>query len=209
MRTRVLALLTAFTAFVAVTLGFAEVAQAADLPPDVSWIDIAKPVLDAAISGSPALALAVALVAAVALVRKFGSTPAGAPRWPWVMTDVGGTALTFLGSLGAAFAAALSGGALPSLALLWTALTVAAGASGGYTAVRRLVVPALRWLVSKIPERFARVRKIAGAIVTFALYFFENGTKNVAKAEAAGEAAVQAAPAPGVSKVVRVGKSFP
>lgn len=206
----VTALFTAVLAFIVVTFAYVGTAAAADLPADASWIDLAKPVLDAAVSGSPALALACALVAAVALARKYGGSPADHPRWPWIMTDVGGTALTFLGSLGAAFAAALTGGALPSLGLLWTALVVAAGASGGYTAIKRLAVPVLRFLESKLP---AKLKPWVGWAFDAALYLFENRGQTkaakIAKAEQAGAAAVQAKPAEGAAKVVKVGKSFP
>lgn len=199
-----LAIVVAFLAFTGTALAAAGATAAASevVPPDASVFELVAPVLDALKSGSPALALALALVLAVGLARKYGSK-----RFPFLATDAGGTALTFLGSLGAACAAALAGGALPSLSLLWTALVVAAGASGGYTAVRRLVAPALRFLESKLP---AGLRPFVAPVFNFVLYFFENrGAKKIAKAEAAGEAAVEAKPAEGAAGVVKVGKSFP
>lgn len=208
MRTIALALAAFFVAFTGTAIAASStvaVASAAEVvAPDASWLDLAQPVIKALTSGNPALACACALVLAVFLARTYGSK-----RFPILATDAGGTALTFLASFGAACAAAFSAGALPTTALLWTSLTIAAGASGGYTAVKRLIVPALRWAEGKLP---ASLRKFVSPLFNLALFFFENrkgGQVAIAKAEAAGTAAVEAAPSKGAEGVVKVGKSFP
>jgi hypothetical protein len=194
---RIISYLVAALAFVA---AFAGTAFAQSAAAEASWMDLAQPAIQAFMSGQPALACALALVTAVALARAF------APASWKLNTDIGGTALTFLGSLGAACAAALTAGSLPSWGLLWTALGIAAGASGGYTAVRRLVAPALRWVESKVP---AKIRPAVTIVFNLVLYFFEKRPGAIAKAEAAGAAAVEAAPAKGVESVAKIGKSFP
>lgn len=196
------AFLLALCSFIIVTFASVGAASAADLPPEDSILDLIQPVIKAATAGSPALACALALVLAVALARRYGSK-----RWPWLAGDIGGTLLTFLGSLGAAFAAALTGGALPSMSLLWTALTIAAGASGGYSAIRRVVAPALRFLESKLP---AWAKPLLAPIFNMVLWAFESKkATTIAKAEAAGKAAVEAKPAPGIEGITGAPKDFP
>lgn len=197
----VIAVIIGLVTFIGTAAATSGVVALADASPDASWLDLGRPVLDAIMSGRPALACALALVLAVALMRAYG-----AKRFPWVAGDVGGTALTFIGSLGAALGVSLAGGGLPSMAMLWTAVQIAAGASGGYTAVRRLIAPALRWIESKVP---ARVRPIVSLILNVVLRLFEKSPGAVAKAEAAGVAAVVASPGPGIDGVVKSGKSFP
>lgn len=208
----VLAVLVAAVSFAGTALaasGTVALAQIADVaPPDASWLDLVKPVLAALQSGNPALTAALALVLSTTLVRKYGAGRTG-KLWQAVNSDAGGTALTFLTSAGAASAAALSTGALPTLALLWASITFAAGAAGGYTAVRRLAVPALRWLEAKLPAKF---RPFLSPLFNVVLWAFESrkpSAATVAKAEAAGAAAVEAKPAQGAAAVVKVGKSFP
>lgn len=211
MRTLALSVLAVFVAVVSfagtalAASGTVALAQMADVaPPDASWLDIAKPVLDAAIGGHPLLACALALVLAVSLARTYGGT-----RFPFLKTDAGGTALTFLGTLGTALAASLATGSLPTWGLFSAAMTLAAGASGGYTAIRRLAAPALRWLESKLPAKF---RPFLAPVFNVLLWAFESrkaSPEAVAKAEAAGDAAVKAKPAEGVAKVTKSGKSFP
>lgn len=195
------AFLASVLAFVGVTLASIGVAHAASDVPDPSLLDLAKPVIAALTSGSPALACALALVLGVSLIRKFGAT-----KWPFLTTDVGGTVLTFLASLGAACAAAFAGGALPSLSLLWTAVVVAAGASGGYTAIKRLAAPALRYVESKLP---AWLQTIVTPLLNVVLWAFEGNAAAVATADAAGAAAVAAKPAPGIASVVGPVTVFP
>lgn len=176
------------------------------VPPDASWIDLAKPVLEALVHGNPLLAGALAIVLAVALARKYLAPKGG--RWAFLSTDAGGTGLTFLGALGTALAAAVTAGTAPSWALIVAALTTAAVASGGYTGMKRLVAPFLRWLVSKLP---AKARPFANGILSVVLWAFESksAATKVAEAEAAGAAAVEAKPSTGTSSVVKTGKSFP
>lgn len=155
-------------------------------------IDLAKPILSAVMSGQWAAGAALALVLIVALARKYG-----AKRFPFLTTDAGGTALTLVGSFGGALATALLAGTVPSLGLAYAALGIAVAASGGYTMIRRLVAPLLRKLASKLPGPFQSIATFALDLV---LGLFEKKNPTPA-AEAAGEAAVQANPAPGAEGI--------
>lgn len=193
------AIVVAFFSFTGTALAAASVAAA--VPPDGSVLDLAKPVFDAVIGGHPLLAGALALVLLVTLARSY------APKAWKLDTDAGGTALTFLGSLGTAVAAAIAAGTLPGWGLMSSALVFAASASGGYTAMRRLAVPVLRWVESKVP---AKIRPLVSPLFNIVLWAFErSGAQTIAKAEAAGEAAVQAKPAEGAAGTAKIGKSFP
>lgn len=161
---------------------------------DGNLLDLARPVFDAVMSGHYAYAAALALVLAVALARRYG-----AKQWPWLAGDVGGTLLVLVGSFGGAAATALTGGAAVSLGLVWTSIQVAAGASGGYTMIKRLVIPTLAKLVSKLPPLFQKPFKLI-------LWMFEG---NAAKAGAAGQAAVAANPASGLEGLAGKSKDVP
>lgn len=195
--------LLAFTGTALASAGAVSMAQTADLaPPDASVFDLIQPVMNALTSGHPAMAAALALVLCVALTRRFGAS-----RFPFLATDAGGTALTFLGAMGTALAASLAAGSMPSWGMVTAALTLAAGASGGYTAIKRLAAPALRFLESKLP---AFARPFMKPLFDVVLWAFEHkGAAKVAKAEAAGQAAVDAKPAQGVAKVTGKTKRFP
>lgn len=158
--------------------------------PDESLIALAKPVIDALLSGNPGLAAALALVLAAAVARRYGSK-----RFPFLATDAGGALLVLVGSFGGAAATALTGGAAVSLGLAWKALLVAFAASGGYATVKRLLVtPLLRPLYEKAPAWLKPV-------LALVLWVFDQPDP-VSKAEAAGNAAVAAKPPTGAAGVV-------
>lgn len=152
-----------------------------------SLADLAKPVFDAVMAGHYSYAVALALVLAVTALRKYG-----AQHWKFLATDAGGALMVLATSFTGAMATALASGGSVSFGLLWTACTVAAGAAGGYSLIRRLVVPLLEKLNSKLP---AALQKPINAV----LWFFEG--PNTASAVAAGNAAVAANPAPGVTAI--------
>lgn len=87
----------------------------------------------------------VAVLAIVALVA--GARAILVPRVPFFKTDLGGTLLGFVGGTAAALAAALTGGAALGLPALASAATVAFAAMGGWTAVKRLLMPLLGMLL--------------------------------------------------------------
>lgn len=172
-------------ALVAVALvSFAATAFAAGAaaPADGSWLDLARPVFDAVMSGNYLAASALALVLLVAVARRYGSD-----RVLFLGTDAGGALLVLVGAFGGAVASASLGGAPWSVDLMWTAAKVAAGAAGGYSLIKRLVMP----LVNKAP---AWLR----APLQLILWIFE---ARQTKSTAAGAAAVAAKPGAGVKSV--------
>lgn len=174
------AMVVCLFSFTGTSLAFAQAS-----PDNGNILDLAKPVLDAVMGGRFAYAASLALVLLVALGRRYGVS-----RWKFLATDAGGSLLVLLGAFGGALATALAAGAGMSWGLLWAAVGVAVSASGGYTLVKRLVVdPLLRPLASKAP-------KWAQPLFKLLLWIFDN--QSVAKAEAAGEAAVEAKPSAGL-----------
>ena len=165
-------------------VSFTSVGVAFAATDDTQLMDMAKPLLDAVMHGQFALAGAMLLVLGVALARRYG-----AKRFPFLHTDAGGSLLTLAGSFGGAVATALMAGAGVTTGLLWTALGVAATASGGYTLIKRLAIPLLKKVLSKLPKA---LQKPFGLV----LWMFES--PKVAAAEAAGDAAVAANPAKGL-----------
>jgi len=157
--------------------------------------DLARPLFDAVMSGHYAYAASCALVLLVAVARKWGKG-----WWPWLGGDAGGSFLVLLGSFGGALATALAGGGPVSLALVWTACKVAAGASGGYTLIKRLLVPALRRMVSKLPKALQKPFNML-------LWVFDGGAN--ARADKAGDAAVKANPSNGVSEITGTPRDVP
>lgn len=189
MKNRVVTAMLSLLALV-LMFGVAAASAGALAPEEASLLDLARPVLDALLAGQPGLAALLALVLATAAARRYG-----AKRWPWLGTDAGGTLLVLLGSFGGAGASLMYGGAAFGLSLMWTALLLAFAAAGGYTAVKRLViVPLLRPLRDRAPAWLK-------PILNLALWVFERPDP-VAKAEAAGAAAVTDKPSTGVAGIV-------
>jgi hypothetical protein len=180
--------IVSIAALVAVSLvAFTATAFAAGVaaPSDGSWLDLARPVVDAVMSGNYLAASALALVLVVAAARKYGAS-----RWAFLGTDAGGSLLVLLGAFGGAVASAALGGASWSLDLLWTALKVAAGAAGGYSLIKRLLLP----LVEKLPPWLSWV----AYPLQLVLWVFESRGK---AATAAGERALRAKPSTGIEGV--------
>lgn len=135
-----------FTTLVVFTAG-AHAANAID-PADGS-LDVAKAVYDALHGGHYAYAAAMALVVAVALLRKYGGSAI-----PALHTDAGSALLVLGGSFGAALAATLAGGGPLTWPLAWSAACVAFAAAGGYATIKKLVVTPL---LPKLPPWLAGV----------------------------------------------------
>jgi len=96
--------------------------------------EFARLLLDAVQSRNYALLVALVVVLAVYLLRKFGGS-----RLPFLRTDRGGALLVLGVALAGAVANALAAGAPFSGELLLTAVRVALTAAGGFTLVKRLV----------------------------------------------------------------------
>ena len=175
--------LTALLAGIFGTLaGFTVTARAADaVDPQDGSLDLAKTVYDAFAGGHRAYAAAVALVLAVALIRKY----AGA-RWKALHTDAGSALLVLAGSFGATLAATLAGGGPATAQAAWMALCTAFAAAGGYAALKQLVIMPL---AAKLPPWAAKV-------LTW-LFVHASDPSNVAPATTPAPAPAPAAPASG------------
>lgn len=107
-----------------------------------SLLELARPVLEAVVSGKPGLATALALILAAALARRYL-----APRVAFFASDAGASVLVLLSAFGAAMAAAITGGAQWSPALTWKALAIAVPAAGGFS----LAKPVIRAIEARYP----------------------------------------------------------
>lgn len=188
--------LTFALGFVGVALlGFLVSANAANAvsPDEGSLLDLARPIFDAVMGGKYIAAAALALVFAVAVVKRYAPGKYG----EFVHSDVGGALTTLLMSGGGALATATLGSAPWSWGMLWMALTVGVVAMGGYTAIKRLVIePLLRPLSLKAP---AWMQPVFGLI----LWIFDKKFQSdpVKEAEVAGDVAVATNPSPGAGGV--------
>lgn len=192
----VTAFLAMFTFLLAFT-GTALAASAADVATDWSWLDSVRPVLDAVRGGNGWLAAALAIVLVVGLAKKFLAPRGG--KWEWLNGKAGGAIANGLLAFGGMLATAITAGTAPSWALALVALKVAIGAAGGFTLIKELAVPVLRWIESKVPA-FAKpwVKPLFDLLCSL---FEKPGAAAIAKAEAAGKAAVEAKPARGIKGV--------
>lgn len=189
----IVALLVGLTGFAAAAFASTSVLTAAApaTTPDPGLLDLARPVYEAVMSGQWYLAAALALVLAVALVRRYAG-----PKVPFLHSDAGGALLALVGSYGGAVATALAaGGAVMSPHLAWVALTVAIAAAGGYSLIKKLLVaPFLVPWAAKAP---AWLKPLLAVV----LWIFDRPDP-AAQATAAGNAAVAAHPSAGVGGIV-------
>lgn len=179
-------------------LSFTAVAFAADqtLPSDASAQDLLEQIYQAFAHGQYLYTGCIAIILAVALVKRYGVD------WKWPHTDFGAAALALGGTFAATLGAHLANGETPSLSMAWSAFKLAAGAAGGYTLIKHLLVdPLLKKFGSKIPAW-------AQPVLNLVLWIFSkklgptDGEKKVQEAEKAGQAAVEAKPAQGAAAVI-------
>lgn len=183
-----LLVLLAMIALVSFTAtAFAATAAAGD---DGSLLDLLRPVFDAITHGQYYLGVALALVFLCTLARRYGSE-----RFPFLATKMGAAALVLVGSFGGALATGLA--AIGTNALSWAlvlgASQVALAAAGGYSLLSNLLVDPLLasdWYKTRAPAWF----KTLMSVVMWAF----TKPDAVKTAEAAGDAAVKAAPAQGL-----------
>lgn len=110
-------------------------------PEEQPLIELARIVYDGVTTGGLSgwlVAVAGALVITTRVLRGYG-----AQLVPWLATDAGGTSLVAVGSLAGAMLTALLAGVSPSWSLVGYAAGVAFAASGGYAALKRLVITPL------------------------------------------------------------------
>lgn len=191
-----LAPLTIALGFLGVVLvGFNVSAHAASTvdPTEGNIIDLLRPVFDEVMKGNYIAATALALVLAVALVKRYAPGKAG----DFVHSDMGGSLTTMLMAMAGAVATATMGGAPWSWGILSTAAMVGVAAMGGYTAIKRLFIePILRPLAAKAPAW-------AQPIFSLVLWIFDRRFQGSAlkTATEAGNAAVVATPSTGADSV--------
>ena len=170
-------------------------AAGAAAPDEGSILDLLRPVIDAFKEGHHLEAGMLALVLAVAALKRYAPEKWGISKF--VHGDIGGVVMTLVGSFAGAMATTLAAGDTPSWAMSKTALMIAVGAAGGYAIVKKLLVEPLRnseWYKTKAPSWF---KSVMGVV----LWVFDKPDV-AAQAERAGDAAVVAKPAPGVEGVV-------
>ena len=171
---------------------FTATAWAADAAPAAaeSLLELAKPLVAAITAGQYWYAAALALVLAVAALRKYG-----APRFAWMSRPWAAPAMTLVASFGGALATTLAAGTAPSWAMAWAALGIGVAAAGGWKLLKELVVdPLVRPLVAKAPAWLRPVLELA-------LWVFDRPDAGAA-ARKAGDAAVEANPGKGAAAVV-------
>lgn len=178
-----LALTLAFVMLVSfAATAFAAGAVVAD---DSSILDFVRPVWDAFASGHYIASGALALVLAMAAAKRYARGKFGA----FIHSDVGGGLTMLLASFGATLAATTASSNAWHWAMLWSAGSIAVTAAGGYTLIKKLIVePLLKPLADKYPWM--------KPVLTIVFWFFDKPDA-IKVAEAAGAAAVAAAPAPG------------
>lgn len=192
-------LLTWITFPLAFLLLFAGVSRAAAgaTGEEGSLLDLARPVWDAIMHGQYWLAASLALVVAVTLFKRYGHLLS--PKLAaFSHSDAGGALMTLLMAFGGALAtglAAVGVSATLSMAMAWTALKIALTAAGGYTLIRKLIVePVLKPLAAKAPPWLQRILEL--------VFFLFDKPQPIKDAEAAGDAAVAANPAGGLTGTI-------
>ncbi len=182
--TAVLFTVIAYFSFVGVAL-----AQNAVVPADGSILDLLRPIYDAIVGGQWWIAAMFTLVLATTAAKRYLPGKLGL----WVNGEYGQPlTVLVLSFAGAGLTALLAAGpgAVMSLSLAWLALKVAVGAAGGYTMLKQLVAPLLAKLAAIAPAW-------TQPIFAMLLWAFSKPSA-IESAEAAGDAAVVANPAPGV-----------
>lgn len=198
---RRLSVLAAYAALAVVFLmSFAANAFAASatLPDDSTPIaDLLRAVYDAFRGGHHVAAGALALIAAVAMLKRYAGQ-ISARLEAILHTDVGGAATT----LALAFLGAIAAADSISWSTVWTSGGLAVAAVGGYTLIRRLVVDrilASKWYVTA-----------PGWIKTLLSVITWLGAKPdaVTRAEQAGADAIRSVPSTGADGVVGPATKF-
>ncbi len=188
--------LTAIVWFGFVLLGFAGAATAAQLVDpngDGSGVvEFVRPLYEAVLGGRWAFAACIGLVLLTTLARRYGSRYV-----PWLAGSEGGAVLLLAGSFGGALATALGAAQWPTSGMLWTALTVAVSAAGGYTLVKALAVPLLERIAPSLPAPLRALVTLLIKVISTGI-----GTSPVIKAELEAAKAVKQNPGKGLAGVV-------
>lgn len=170
---------------------------------DESLLELVRPVIDAFRGGHYVAGGALALVFAIALVRRYAPGKVG----KFVHSDAGGvlTALTL--SFASTIAAYTSAGQSWKWSMLGTAGGIAFAAAGGYAMIKKLIVEPLlasSWYQNKAPAWMKASLRVV-------LWIFDKpaaAAETIKEAEAAGEAAVKANPSSGANGVAGEPEKF-
>lgn len=183
-----------FTAFLILVLigAFTGTALAAEASAtmDPSLLELARPIFDAVMQSQWWAAAALGVVMVCAVVRKYMPV-----AWKTgTKGDIVGTATAFTTAFAGAIATwAMAPGAAMTGAVALTALKIGAAAIGGYTAIHKVASWLLAW--GKLPPWAVSILRMTTLLV---------GSNAVAKAEAAGAAAVVAKPSTGMAGSITV-----
>lgn len=150
-------------------------------------LDLAKPVLEAALAGEYWLGASLLLVFLATAFYRY------AP-WSWAKSSAGKALSVLAISFGGAVATTLATGAAMSPMVAWAGLKVAIGAAGGYSLLKALLFPALAKLEQVAPGWL-------GPVISAALWVFRSGDPE-AEAREAGDQAVADNPPEGAAGVV-------
>jgi hypothetical protein len=157
--------------------------------------DLARAIYDAFSGHHYAYCAALGMILGVALLKRAGAHYLGQKAVDFLHGDIGGTLLTLVGSTATAMASSLAGGGPATWALLKTSTLVGVGAVGGYSVIKKLIIPMI------IKPLQARLPAWAQPILNAALWFFDKpaaAAQVEADASKAGDAAVAADPGKGV-----------
>jgi hypothetical protein len=95
-----------------------------------------KPVMAAIQSGDWPLVIALAVIASVSLIKKFGGD-----KIPWLKTDEGGATLVLITAITGAIGNSLASGAPLNWGLILTGVKVGFTAAGGYAVTKKILKP--------------------------------------------------------------------
>lgn len=187
--------LTAFSTLLLAFFAFGATASAAGeaVGDNSSLFELARPVFDAIVHGNYWLAAALGVILLTAAAKKYLPDAYGGRL---VRSELGGMvtafALAFAGALATTFAAP---GATMTMLVLWAAVKIGFWAVGGFMALHKIatVLVKTKFWNEKMPAPIK-------ALVALALSMI--GSSAVAKAEKAGQDAVEAKPAEGPKAVV-------
>lgn len=182
-----------FATLILLTLfGFTATAFAAgpSAPDSESLLDLARPVFDAVMHGNYWAAASLGVVLSLSFARRY--MPAS---WKdGIKGDIIGTAFAFgFAAFGAVANAALAVGfAGMTTALALTALKIGVVAIGGYSVIHKFATWAAstNWFKQHAPTWLVSLTSLVLTLI---------GSNAIAKAEAAGQAAVDASPSPGAA----------
>lgn len=195
--------LAALAAIMLVSFTATAFAAGAAAGPEESLLELLRPVYEAFASGHYVAAGALAVVLAVAALKRYAPGRAGA----FLHSDVGGVTATLVVSFAGAIAAATGGGQAWTWSIAWNAGGIAFAAAGGYAMIKKLIVEPLlasSWYQTRAP---AWVKAIAKAV----LWIFDKpaaGAEVIREAEAAGADAVKANPSGGANAIAGEPEKF-